>query len=712
MSYLSNRLRLHFAGTFQATVSTVNNDVTHFDNSSFQPDFQKRQGPKMDPPNGWWNPAGDGVWRLMGCRIKSAVMCDGSSVPSSDPVLAMEVADSGNSVAAKIVDLDPQQQMVSTIFGLTVRIADGDGNTLMTGTFDAAPFSDIWGRIQSGGASGDMAYGAMWQSVIRKVQWGDISASPFLQALQAAAQANGGLLSMKFNVDSYNMTWPVPGNPDAGNNFCRGRIVGTIGVASCGEPAHFVLGRQMVVQQQYPSPYPAAQPPPPPPPYYNYTSYLNHCPAVVDTVNNVVRVDLGNALPVDGGGLMIDQGTLSLVVTTSDGMETIGSLAPDGASGYTGSDWYPASAGIVEFPLTTALATLVSNNPIGLTLSNPIAGPIPGFTPPAGVLTGEIPPCPGTDGSMCPGGLFVRADGFVLRLNPQEDKTIDFYATQYGQPFEGVINLSLNPSGLQGPQPQPGQEPPATLPGNSGNPPYSNPPYVGYPYDGLLAEKQAFTSPVIQVNTHADGRAQVTFTGGDTQMYRRYIDGQVYGVGYALAAQGFDPANSFPTSPTPYKEDTVSPPLPLYDACQNTANFVSILVFDSFTPDNPITWQGCLQPIFQQYSNLYPVMSRFIDLGQYDQVLGYTLMLQRAFGLPEDDPNAMPVTRDLSKAKRAAILQWLQDPQKGAPSVGELRGAAAPVPAQAAARPDARKGGKSAAIATMMGARAVRAPGR
>jgi len=40
MSYLDN-IRLVFTGKFQADVSTVNNDVRHFDNATFQPVFQK-----------------------------------------------------------------------------------------------------------------------------------------------------------------------------------------------------------------------------------------------------------------------------------------------------------------------------------------------------------------------------------------------------------------------------------------------------------------------------------------------------------------------------------------------------------------------------------------------------------------------------------------------------------------------------------------------
>ncbi|MDX6707435.1 MAG: hypothetical protein QOK16_2949 [Solirubrobacteraceae bacterium] len=55
MSYL-NPLRLHFAGTFQANVSTVNNNPPNFDNSLFTPsDLERTQ----DESKGSWNPCGD-----------------------------------------------------------------------------------------------------------------------------------------------------------------------------------------------------------------------------------------------------------------------------------------------------------------------------------------------------------------------------------------------------------------------------------------------------------------------------------------------------------------------------------------------------------------------------------------------------------------------------------------------------------------------------
>ena len=48
MSYLDN-IRLVFTGKFQADVSTVNNDVRHFDNATFDPGFQKfMAGPSLE----------------------------------------------------------------------------------------------------------------------------------------------------------------------------------------------------------------------------------------------------------------------------------------------------------------------------------------------------------------------------------------------------------------------------------------------------------------------------------------------------------------------------------------------------------------------------------------------------------------------------------------------------------------------------------------
>src|SRR5271154_2393448 len=125
MRYI-NALRLHFAGRFQANVSTVKNDPSHFDNAAFEKNYQRMQGPNMNPPNGWFNPEGDAAFRLLGCRITSAWMSAGPTA-HDDLALRCIVADSDNRVPAKLVDLDSEQQLVSEIWGLQVRIAGPDG---------------------------------------------------------------------------------------------------------------------------------------------------------------------------------------------------------------------------------------------------------------------------------------------------------------------------------------------------------------------------------------------------------------------------------------------------------------------------------------------------------------------------------------------------------------------------------------------------------
>ena len=201
MSYLDPP-RLHFAGTFAATISTVNNDPTHFDNATFRPAYQQPQD--ASGLNGWFNPRGDGDWRLMGCKVTSAVAQDGSPV-TDDPVLGCLVADSDRLPPAKIVDLDPEQQLVSTIWGLELRICDANGKNLLRAPFAPAAFMDIWGRAIESPPGSDNSAAAMFQSILHDLEWGHVSGSPFLTALQTGADHHGRL-SVKFNVDGINMS--------------------------------------------------------------------------------------------------------------------------------------------------------------------------------------------------------------------------------------------------------------------------------------------------------------------------------------------------------------------------------------------------------------------------------------------------------------------------------------------------------------------------
>lgn len=593
MSYLGP-LRLHFAGKFQAAVSTVNNDPTHFDTETFKPEFQE-YGP--NGTKGWWNPRGDADWRLIGCEVKAAFLADGSAAPATDPVLKTTVADSDRLPPAKLVDLDPQQQMVSTIWGLEIRIADADGNTLMRGGFEPVGFMDLWQR--AGKAGTDFNACAMYQSVLTEVSWGDVSASPFLAALRAASPDR--VLSVKFSVDGYSMN---PKDPE----FTRGRIVGSIGPGSAAEPRHMTVGRQFV-----PTPKDARA-------MLSPAGRLNFCTAVVDAATARVYLDLGNALPtVTPGGEIADVGPLFLRA----GSQQICPVP------YSSDGWYERSAGIVALPadrpLTAAELGLVEATPLTV----------------------------GGNGST---GIeeaadYVRADSFVFRCDPGEAASFELVASRLGKPLAAEVELKQEREQLQFPEPEPG------LPENA----------IKFPG---------------KVKTGADGRATVSIATKDPGNPRKYIDGQVYMVRPRLVGD----------------KSVVEP-----------FNLVSLLLWDEFTSADPPTWWGDLQPVFQQYANLYPVMQGFLDLSSYEQVCENRALLLLAFELGTGDPNSMPVTRDLSAKKRQAILAWLRDvgpdgkPLEGTPPPSSP-GPAPAVSAEQLVPPELTdvKGGKAAALANRL----------
>ena len=593
MSYL-NPLRLHFSGSFQADISTVNNDPLHFDNTAFEPSYQEMStGDEPDQMNGWFSPRGSGDWRLIGCTVNSAFMADGSPASDSDPVLSAVVADSDKATPAKLVDLDPEQQMVSMIWGLEVRIVVRTGGTLLRGKFEPVAFMDIWDRSQSADPPGDFNAGAMYQSVLTGLAWGKIAPSPFLTQLKDAA--SDGILSIKFNVDGISIN---PGSP----HFLMGRIVGTIGPATLSEPRHLVLGRQFMT-----APDPAGN-------FFLPAGKVNFCAAVVDRGTRRIYLDLGNALPtVRSGGPIAGLGDLALYQVPPDPTQPallVGSLP---VAAYTSPSWYSDTAGVVTFPQDRALSddelALIDANPLALAITSADGAPTLAIAEP-------------------PTGVFVRADQFVFRLNPGDEEPVHIYATQFGQPYPEAAVITIRvPEQLQT---------------------FSylgKPPHPATPADAIFYETRIVT------NKH--GIAELAVRARDPGKPRDYIDGQVYAI-------------------CPVLEETIVSPAAPYPF--NQWNFISILVWSGFQADEPPTWLGSIQPIFQQYANLYPVMQRFLDLGSYESVCENIRLLTLAFGLDPANPNSMPVTRDLSAAKRDAILRWLTEPgDDGMPRKGAAR---------------------------------------
>lgn len=609
MSYL-HQPRFHFKGRFQADTSTINNDVRHYKSDSFKPQFQAQmvgQGSGEDQrTNGYWNPEGSGAWRMLGCRVTGATL-NGQLLtqPSADAVIGLRLGGSDSRVAGKLVDLDPQQQLVSQIWGLQFILADGMGNRLLEADFEVSPFIDLWKRQQVS-QNFDQTLAASYQSRLIHVRWGKLSGSPLLQALKAASEP--GLLSIRFNVFGFDR---APDAPD----YSTGVVIGTIGPSKAHEPAHFTVGRQMVPLIN--------------PGFMVPTYGVGSFQCVVRARSKVLTADFGNCLPiVTAAGDLLPIGDLWMGVARDVNVEhgaciDAQAVALLGPVPYQNEGWAEQTAGIVDFPFHDKpdAAALLADHPLVLLQK-------------AGSTTYRVL------NRESIAGLFVRADNYVFRLNPGEQAIVDLWASRYGKPAAMDVRLGLIPSDQ-------------TIIGGAGTGATLNAetwpiPDVAQPPDALLFPGAQGDSVTVQIDSSGRGHFTIAASPEGPGTPRGYLDGQVYALGYTIV-----------NAPANYVYS------PWY--------FLSVLLWDLWEIPATPTWFRDILPIFEQYGNLYPIMSRhFIDLRDYDSVVKHVRILKLAFSLPITDPNHMPVSRDLSAAKRAGILQWLDTPgSDGLPIKGQ-----------------------------------------
>lgn len=625
MSYLST-LRLHVAGRFFSDPSTVNNHPGHYDNAAFDRARYWRRGSGGSVNHGWWNPEGANRFRLLDVQVTSAVGADGVSLaPGGDPVLSLSLVSRDGRSAAKMVDLDPDQQLVSMIFGLTVALTDSAGRVVMQATVEPAPFSDIWSRGRGVlPIGGDERACVFYQTVMQVTNWGDLAASPFLQQLRDAAPES--LLSLKFQLDGYSMA-----APSLDRRF-TGRLVGTMAAASSEEPRHWQPGRHLASGR-----FPAGQASP------GFAPPANFAVAVFDRVRARIRVDLGNAMVMDidaappPNSPAADLGRLALVSVQPDGSAVEIAEIP-----YRTPGWYERTAGIVEIPADRSLTPQEIQRFEGLPLA----------------VVAERPPQGGSPRLLAEPDTHVRADAFVARLNPGDPLTLHFRASTLGKP---LANETLR--------------------------------FQHYlPTDDARFPSNGLTFPD-EVICDADGKARVTFTAADPGPVRffftedgarEHVDGQVYRVAYFLGSE----------------------------APANPSDFLSILVWNEFHPDEPPTWHGSLRNVFVQFGNLYPFMTTqgngiaappWLDLADYEQIADTDNRerIIEVLELSETRPHYMPVTRDLSRSKRVAMLRWLRNL---GPDGKPILGASTPAGPQGVAPPAAPESDRALAMAESVSA--------
>ena len=597
MSYL-NFPRLTFSGQFQADVSTVNNDTRHFDNDTFEADFQKF--PEKNQLNGWWNPVGTGIFRLNDCKITALLGPDG--LATSDLALGCVLGNSSDQPSGKLVDLDPDWQMASSIYGLSVTLTDANGVIVMQGDYQPNPFRDLWFSRAEGLPQGDSTASAMFQSVLTNVQWNlDAIHSPFLQELKASSQE--GLLSIRLTTYGYQGA-----KNDSG--FTYGKLVGAIGPVYAHEPRSFVLGRRFMpyVMSDGVASFDSRS-----------TCKITCFSAVVDQATHTVQLDLSNALSTNAHFAIQDLGSRQLVVLKNPDTAQNAIVGPQdyvllGALNYR-QDTQNIFSGIQAFKISAEAAGLIANHPLALIAPTP---------------SGEQSFVTIREGM---GGLEVRAEEFTFRLDPNHPDGNHFestvYAAQYGAPLANpqlqvVVNAPT-------PSKMPASAPVETTPQAAMS--TNNIP-------SLAITTTVKDDPVL----NQQGVVQIGFQGPKIMNTPRdYIDGQLYTLSYNFSGE----------------QTTVQ---------QQFDNY-AVLLFSTFAaPDTP-SWED-VKPILTQYANLYPVMSKgLFDFSKQEVADANAHIMYFVFSnMDVNDPDYMPVTRDMSYSKRQMLIQYFANVMASAPA--------------------------------------------
>jgi hypothetical protein len=218
MSYL-NFPQLHFFGKFRADPSTLNNTPDNFNpNNQFPPANGDEISNNIQL---YWNPNGTAQF-LLDCVVGKICYIDGTEATTTaeDPLIGMSLrslqTSNGALDSAKVVDLDPMQQNVTEIWGLSVGVVEATKSPpsappptkpVIAGKFLPAAYTNAWVQVMNG--RGDYAGSAHFQSVLTGVQLDESNhlSSRFIRELRAAAgsrREGPPELSLRFVLRAFN----------------------------------------------------------------------------------------------------------------------------------------------------------------------------------------------------------------------------------------------------------------------------------------------------------------------------------------------------------------------------------------------------------------------------------------------------------------------------------------------------------------------------
>jgi hypothetical protein len=626
MSYL-DLPRLHFGGLFFTAPGTINNHTKNYTPSVPLQDSDNKYNPKAG-----WDPMGVAQLWLEECTVLSAVGTSAQPVGASDAVIGAAVEtpspktpmsnnQGGFYDIAKMVDLDPDQQGRSAVYGVRIAITLPNGAGLQ-GSMTVPELRQLNPRVPIKGV-GSWTVVGNWMGALQDVVWrGDLSSSPFLIALKAASAAG---LAVKLTVDLHQNN---PANTStAGDMFCYGRVLGSIGPAFSFELAQVLPGRclQQVSTSQTRALAAASE------------------PAADELLQARERVSAQSAALADLIGPAVAQPAPwnpAVAVIRESGSQTVLSI-DIGASillavtGTTADGTFTVNSGITvgvvdsanQFtPFTHGALSFVSPNqyqPLASTLKNCV------LVRNSGVFTFPLTADEFSDAGNSP--LAIQVNGItVVQENPSGlwmDVSVSSQRLECGTSQPGQAQLMVRKFG----EPVVNQAPPVTV---------TEQLFKWTLQDGVWKSGMSTSTDLgIEIGvTDANGLATITTTANVpsvTLPHRRQpLDSQVY---YIWLIDSSDPDQ---------------------DPIGDGGPTISVLLWNAFqAPSNP-SWND-VGLIFGAYARLYPGMKAIFDISNQQKVVGFAPAILSRMSAPVSDPAYMPVTRDLSPSKMKMIVSWL-----------------------------------------------------
>lgn len=633
MSYLDVP-RLHFSGLFFTGPSTINNYLNSYDPTTqlTNPQGQYISDPSQQGGPAGWNPVGVAQWWLEECTVLSAVGSTGAAVPSTDTVIGAAVQSpspktpmpdgtGGYYDIAKMVDLDVDMQIRSALYGVRIAVLLPNGAGFQ-GLLTIPELRQLNRRIAVSG-TGSWAFVGNWMGTLINVLWsGDISSSPFLMSLK---NGNYPGLNVKLTVDLHRNQ---PQNLfTSGDQFCYGRVLGSIGPAFATELAQVVPGRCLQTAPASKALAPALMKTTAGP----RIGTRARLAAQIDALAESASLESANALaatppaPWNPACAIIRQvGTQTLLSIDIGGCILLNSQP---GSPPTSDGTFKVDSGIVVgvFNTATQKFTPFQNGSIDIG---------PQYQP----LTSTAKTTTLVKNSCVFTFPITAADGTSYQNNPlaiQVDGTT--VAQEYSSGY--WIDVSVSSQRLQCGVGNTAQS--QIMVRKFGNPVVGPPPvtYQVQPDDGGSATDVSIAFGP----TNAEGVTLVTTKVNVNQLIlptdRQPLDSLLY---FIIMTD----SNGQPIGDEP---------------AENVA--LSVLVFQAYTaPANP-TWSD-VGAIFGAYARMYPGMKSRFDISDQATVLGDPEAVLAHMAVPIEDPAYMPVTRDLSPAKVAMIVSWLKTQTK------------------------------------------------